>query len=187
MTDSTAIILAGGIGTRLRPLTYFRPKALVKVHKRPVIEYVVNNLKKSGINQIYINIHHKPVQMMNYIKNAAFFYEPELLGTAGTIKALLPYQSQDFVVCNADTITTLDISEMMKWHKKSGKIATVAWSKDKCTGTMIFNKQIDDYLPLTGMIDDVLSKIKYSKYESIENRFWDVGTFEGLIKAEQEI
>lgn len=187
MNNISAIILAGGVGSRLRPLTYFIPKALVKVKGKPTIDYVIDNLTYSGINKIYVNIHHKPVQMMNHIKYAAFFYEPKLLGTAGTIKALLPYQSEDFVVCNADTITTLDIAEMLKWHKKSGKSVTVAWSNGKCTGTMIFNKSIGEVLPKTGMIDNVLRTVVFNKYNSVENKFWDIGTFKGLLKAEREV
>lgn len=187
MNNISAIILAAGNGTRLRPITYFKPKALVTVNNKPAIEYVIQNLNRANINQIYINLHHKPVAIMDYVKRCAFFYEPELLGTAGTIKALLPYQTENFVVSNADTITTLDIAKMMEWHKKSGRVATIAWRNDKCTGTMIFNKSIDKYLPPQGMIDDVISQLKINRYDSVDNKFWDIGTFEGLFRARREV
>lgn len=187
MNNTSAIILAAGEGTRLRPVTYYMPKALVKVRGKSVIDYVIDNLHKWEITNIYVNLHHKPIQIMKHLRNCAFFYEPRLLGSAGTIKALLLYQSRDFVVANADTITTLDIAKMMEWHKRSGRMATVAWANGKCTGTMIFSTSINKFLPTKGMIDDVLRTIPVNKYDSVENNYWDIGTFKGLFKARGEV
>jgi hypothetical protein len=76
---------------------------------------------------------------------------------------------------------------MYEYHKKFKNNATFAWKNGKCSGVMIFNKSIYSILPDKGMIDDVFLKNKFHRYYSQENNYWDIGTFEGLKKAREEV
>src|SRR5437764_2560075 len=93
--EARAIILAGGLGTRLRPLTDALPKCLVPIAGRPLLDYWFDRFAAAGLREVRINTHHHPEQVRDYIakKNASGqfqvreSYEPELLGSAGTVAA----------------------------------------------------------------------------------------------------
>ena len=90
MDEVSAIVLAAGYGKRLRPLTWFTPKPLIKINGKETIKYVIENLNEANIKQIYVNIHYKPLKMLKffYIEQAqqplvlGFNYEKKLRGTA---------------------------------------------------------------------------------------------------------
>lgn len=186
---TTAIILAAGKGKRLRPFTHFIPKPLIPFMGQSIIEYVMEMLSKSGVYKYFINIHHKPMQMINKLGDQAlFFYERELLGGAETVRALIPYMSDNFIVCNADTISNVDIIEMMKLHKISKSMATVLWDrkKNKGAGLTILNTKIYPYLKSNHLgvgLQDTLMDIGFSKYEQKGLWWFDLGTFKGYIDA----
>ncbi len=182
----TSIILAGGLGKRLWPITKDTPKPLIKVSGVPVIDYVIANLRRAESYRTFVNVHYLYEKVIDYLKSeVVYFYEPTLLGTAGTIRALAPYQSENFIVCNGDTITNVDIRAMYEMHKASGKMATLSWDK-KCTGVMIFNRAIFDLLPEKGMIDDALQNIIFNKYWTDDLWWIDIGTQDGLKEAQSK-
>lgn len=107
------IILAAGLGTRLKPITNTIPKCMIEIADKPVIEWQLEYLSKFGINQVVVNLHYLPSKFMEYLGTRVFFlYEPELLGEMGTINKLKDWIDQPTVVLNGDTLTDLNIYEL---------------------------------------------------------------------------
>ncbi len=145
-----ALILAGGEGKRLRPLTYQLPKPLIQVNGKPILEYSIKELEKNGIKEMIISVGYKGEKIINYIKSRkkstskiTFVKEDTLLGTGGAIKlAFEKYKFDDILVINGDNIFELDIAKMYKLHKKSNALITMALVKLKDvtgTGVVVFN------------------------------------------------
>ncbi|MFH1349375.1 MAG: NDP-sugar synthase [Pseudomonadota bacterium] len=128
-----AMILAAGLGTRLRPLTEGRPKALIPVVNRPIISIIIEYLKKHGINQMVVNTHHHQQQIVDYLDCGTPFgieidvrVEPEILGTGGGIKNTLDFwDTEPFIVVNSDILTNIDIGPACEQHRNSGALATL--------------------------------------------------------------
>lgn len=130
-----ALIIAGGQGKRLRPLTDNIPKPMIKVAGRPILEHQINWLKKYGIfNIIFLTGYCSSVIVDHFREgrafdiNALYSVEKTSLGRGGAIKQgmdLLPEDVKDFVVLNGDNITTQDLASMMKWHISSKAGATL--------------------------------------------------------------
>ncbi len=129
-----AVILVGGQGTRLRPLTINTPKAMVPVVNRPFIEHVFRHLKQHGITDIILAIGHLARPIKDYFGDGRSFgislsysLEEEELNTAGAVKNAEKYLDGDsFLVLNGDIFTDLDLSEMIKYHRRSGACITIA-------------------------------------------------------------
>tara|TARA_B100001013_G_C24477388_1_gene389874 strand:- start:2 stop:688 length:687 start_codon:yes stop_codon:yes gene_type:complete len=117
-----ALILAGGRGKRLRPLTDKIPKSLIPINKKPLIQYTINYLKKFGINEIIICSGYKSKQIQNFLKKKKNFgckieysVEKNPLGTAGAIKnAIKNLSDESFLVINGDIITNIDLRKILK-------------------------------------------------------------------------
>ena len=117
-----ALILAGGRGKRLRPLTDKIPKSLIPINKKPLIQYTINYLKKFGINEIIICSGYKSKQIQNFLKKKKNFgckieysVEKNPLGTAGAIKnAIKNLSDESFLVINGDIITNIDLKKILK-------------------------------------------------------------------------
>jgi len=117
-----ALILAGGRGKRLRPLTDKIPKSLIPINKKPLIQYSINYLKKFGINEIVICSGYKSKQIQNFLKKKKNFgckieysVEKNPLGTAGAIKnAIKNLSDESFLVINGDIITNIDLKKILK-------------------------------------------------------------------------
>lgn len=128
-----AMILAAGFGNRLMPLTNYLPKAVIPVLNRPLVTYPIETLKKSGINEIVINVHHLKNKIIDILGNGSRFgvsilysRENEILGTGGGIKKVEEFlSSDDFVVFNSDVICNIDISIPAMIHKSRKAIATM--------------------------------------------------------------
>lgn len=128
------IILAAGKGTRLQPLTYAIPKPLLPVGGRPVIEYVIENLKKCReIKNIYIGVSHMRDALQHYFENVDYGIEIELVRTlgwetAGDLKTIIMEKNikETAFVAYGDNITVLDTNDMHTFHRKSKKHGTVA-------------------------------------------------------------
>ena len=123
-----AMILAAGLGTRLRPLTDDRPKALVKVAGKPMLYWVIARLARHGFTDIIINAHHFAEQIEAY--SAAYdgpgvsltvSVEEEILDTGGGVRKAAGFfdREEPFLVHNVDVLTDLDLSELMKAHRAS--------------------------------------------------------------------
>ncbi len=126
-----AIILAGGFGTRLRPFTYTRAKSLLPVLNEPMISYLVKMLPKE-VNKVVLAVNYRKDQIENYFKGNDFGKEiivndePEPLGTGGAVKFAEKHITDTFFVLNADTICSLGMNEMIKFHKKNNSITTIS-------------------------------------------------------------
>jgi len=128
-----AMILAAGLGTRLRPLTNNKPKALMPVVNKPIIGRAVEYLKTHGISRIVVNAHHHYEQVVDYLDGGRPFgleidvrVEPEILGTGGGIKNTSDFwDNEPFIVINSDILTNIDLSPAYEQHMTSGSLATL--------------------------------------------------------------
>lgn len=139
-----AMILAAGKGTRVRPITHTIPKPLIPILQKPVMEFLVELLRKHGFNQIMVNVSHLAEEIENYFRDGQRFgveigysFEGrivdgellgEALGSAGGLKKIQqfnPFFDDTFVVLCGDALIDLDLTEVVKKHKEKGAIATV--------------------------------------------------------------
>ncbi len=130
----TAVILAGGPGTRLQPHTDATPKPMVPVVNRPFLEHTIAYLKKYGIDNIIVTLSYLPQVVQDYFGNGnhlgirlTYCLEESPLGTAGAVKNAAPYLDSTFIVLNGDVFSTdLDIAAMVAFHRHHGAQATIA-------------------------------------------------------------
>ena len=128
-----AIILSAGRGERLRPLTLERPKPLIPVANRSLIEYTLSLLKDQGINEVAMNLHYMGEQIQEQLGNGERFgiriiysKEPELLGTGGGIKKMMNYFGEEtFIVLNADILIHIDLREAVEFHRSRNAFSTM--------------------------------------------------------------
>ena len=128
-----ALILAGGEGTRLRPLTTTIPKPVVPLVDRPFIRYMLDWLAGHGITDIIVSCGHMAIGVRNVLGDGSAFgvrlryvEEPEPLGTGGALKFAQPLIDGRFVMLNGDVLTDLDISAQIEQHERTGARATLA-------------------------------------------------------------
>ncbi len=128
-----AMILAAGLGTRLRPLTQNTPKALVMVHGQPLIYYALQLLAQHGFKEVLINLHYLGELIQKELGQGdqlglriTYSYETELLGTGGGIRnAECYFEDKPFLVINSDILIDLNLRELVDFHQKKGGIATM--------------------------------------------------------------
>ncbi|MFV9677732.1 MAG: sugar phosphate nucleotidyltransferase [Methanosarcinales archaeon] len=123
------VILAGGYGTRLRPLTFTTPKVMIPLVNKPVIGYIVDYLAEYGLKDIVITLNYLPEQTINYLskrKDLKLSYpeEPLPLGTAGSVKNA--GITDTALVIQGDNITDMDIRKVLAFHEAHGKLVTIA-------------------------------------------------------------
>jgi len=131
-----AMILAAGVGSRLDPLTRNVPKPLVPILNRPVMEYLVDLLKRHGFTEIMVNLHYLGDHIENYFGNGEkwgvkihWSREDKLWGDAGSVKRVEEFfQNEPFLVIGGDDLTDMDLSRLLKTHKDKGALATIALS-----------------------------------------------------------
>ena len=129
-----ALVLAAGMGERLRPLTDVTPKPMLELGGRPLIHYPLAMLRRAGITEIAINLHHLAPVIEHGLGDGSklgvhitYAPEPVLLGTGGPLNGLSNFLSGDtFVIANSDTILDLDLSAMLKFHRDRAALATIA-------------------------------------------------------------
>ena len=128
-----AVILAGGLGTRLRPYTTVIPKPLVPIGDRPVLEHIIRSLIRCGVDRIDLCVGHLGQLICVYLAHAdlphdvqlSFHWESEPLGTAGAL-AGVPDLEGTFIVMNGDVLTTLDYRTLVQFHLERGAALTLA-------------------------------------------------------------
>jgi NDP-sugar pyrophosphorylase family protein len=129
-----AVVLAGGLGTRLRPYTTVIPKPLVPVGDRPILEHILHQLSGAGITHADLCVSHLGELIQVYFSqdhavpagmHLAFHWEDEPLGTAGALR-VVPNLDSTFIAMNGDVLTTLDYAALIEHHKREGALLTIA-------------------------------------------------------------
>jgi len=150
-----AMILAAGLGTRLRPLTGDRPKALVEVGGRTLLEITLSRLRTFGIREVIINVHHFADMVVEYLKannNFGMYIEvspeEELLDTGGGLKRASYFflensgrLEEPFILHNVDVISTIDLGRMVQFHTERQALATLAVQKRETSRYLLFDEQ----------------------------------------------
>jgi NDP-sugar pyrophosphorylase family protein len=128
-----AVILAGGVGTRLRPLTYVMPKCLLPVGGVPLLEYTIKYLKSYDISEFVVCVAYLKKQIMDAMGDGSrlgvkiqYAEAESAMGTAGQLKTAEQYIDDAFVAMNGDIVTSLNIHNLIKLHRESKRIATIA-------------------------------------------------------------
>ncbi|MGD6815466.1 sugar phosphate nucleotidyltransferase [Metabacillus sp. 84] len=136
-----AIIMAGGMGTRLQPLTSRLPKPMVPLLNKPVLEYVILHLRENGFTSIFLSLCWNSRVIEEYFGDGSrhgvqisYLIEKKPLGTAGCIKLAEPFLKESFLVVSGDTISNFNLGEGISAHRESGCIATVFGVKKNQTG-----------------------------------------------------
>jgi NDP-sugar pyrophosphorylase family protein len=148
-----AMILAAGLGTRLRPLTNDRPKALVEIAGRTMLEITLTRLRDFGIRDVIINVHHFADKVVDYLKANENFSmqvevsrEDELLDTGGGLKKAAwffledPNSTESFLLHNVDVISTIDFRRMVQFHSDHQALATLAVQGRETSRYLLFDE-----------------------------------------------
>lgn len=130
-----AMVLAAGLGTRLKPITFGIPKPMVPVIDRPAMAHLLTLVAKHGFNDVVANLHYFPDTIRDYFGNGSDFgveieynFEPELLGTAGGVRAVsesLTEGGEPFLIISGDALTDIDLTKLIERHKSAGGVATL--------------------------------------------------------------
>ncbi len=127
-----AIILAGGEGTRLRPLTYEMPKPMIPIKGKPILEYIINRLKLADVSEVIITTGYKGDRVKEYFGNGEKFGlliryldEKTPLGTGGAVKSAENLLHDDFFVINGDNLFDFNLNEIYEFHKREKAIVTI--------------------------------------------------------------
>lgn len=149
------MILAAGLGTRLRPLTDDRPKALVEIHGRTLLEITLSRLRTVGVNEVIINVHHLADMVVDYLKKKNNFgmrievsREDVLLDTGGGLKKAGHFfvtgsrPDEPFIVHNVDVLSTIELARMVEFHNKNQALATLAVQGRKTSRHLLFDSQL---------------------------------------------
>jgi NDP-sugar pyrophosphorylase family protein len=147
------MVLAAGLGTRLRPLTDDRPKALVEVGGRTMLEITLERLRAIGVRDVIVNVHHYADSVIEYLRAHANFgmnleisREEQLLDTGGGLKKAAWFFLQDgsdepFLLHNVDVISTIDFGAMASFHRESGALATLAVQNRETSRYLLFDQE----------------------------------------------
>jgi mannose-1-phosphate guanylyltransferase len=150
-----AMILAAGLGTRLRPLTNDRPKALVEVAGRTLLEITLARLRTFGVSEVIVNVHHFADLMIAYLKVHNNFgmrievsREDVLLDTGGGLKKAGwfflegPSRDEPFLLHNVDVISSIDLERMVQSHTQNKALATLAVQERETSRYLLFDEQL---------------------------------------------
>ena len=149
-----AMILAAGLGTRLRPLTNERPKALVEVAGRTLLEITLSRLRTVGIREVIVNVHHFADMVTDYLKENSNFgmrieisCEEVLLDTGGGLKKVAWFFQESpadreapFILHNVDVISTIDLRRMVDFHRDRQALATIAVQARETSRYLLFDE-----------------------------------------------
>lgn len=161
------MILAAGLGTRLRPLTDNMPKALVSVAGRPMLEHVILKLKAAGFTEIVINIHYLGEQIVDFLQANGFFglkiyisdERAGIYGTGGGVKAAYKCfgdSGEPMLVHNVDILSNADLKQLYDWHLQHTDVATLLVSPRKTSRYLL----LDDTDRLCGWINKATGQVR---------------------------
>ncbi len=170
-----AVVLAGGRNLRLRPITETRPKSLVNVLNKPVIERIIESLPKE-VEHIYITCDYLAEELEKFFKGGGktdmkitLVKEEKRLGTAGSIKVLEPELNGTFIVLQSDVISSVDIDKMLAYHKEKGAAVTVS----------VFRTKTPYEYGIVGMNDDgrIMKFLEKPKPDQVFSTLVNAGTY----------
>lgn len=153
-----AMILAAGLGTRLGELTRSKPKCLVEVHGKTLLEHAIDRLKDAGVDYVVINTHHYAEQVSAFVRSRSNFgvalhltHEPELLETGGGLYHAREHfkEENEFFVCNADVYHRLDLLSALHEQQQNAPVATLVVMSRKTKRYLVF----DSNQELVGRVD----------------------------------
>jgi NDP-sugar pyrophosphorylase family protein len=183
-----AVVLAGGKGTRLAPYTYILPKPLMPIGDMPILEVLLRQMKRAGIEDIVLTVGHLAQLLHTFFLDGeqwgvhiSYSYEEDPLGTAGPLSLIKDLDST-FLVTNGDVLTTLDLRDLLAFHRSQGSIATIAvhcrqvkidlgvvqWNGNNCLsgyiekptydytvsmGIYVFEPRVMEYIPHNQYLD----------------------------------
>ncbi|MCL5036059.1 MAG: DUF5752 family protein [Chloroflexi bacterium] len=131
-----AVVMAGGEGSRLRPLTIQRPKPLVSICNKPVMQYIIELLKNHGIEQIVVTLHYLADEIVSYFGDGSDFgvqliysVEDTPLGTAGSVKQAQKYLDDTFIIISGDALTDFNLTDIVNYHRNKGATATITLTR----------------------------------------------------------
>src|SRR5260221_5351001 len=150
-----AMVLAAGLGTRLRPLTNERPTALVDLGGRTLLEITLTRLASFGVREVIINVHHFADLVIQYLKTKDNFglkvevsREELLLDTGGGLKKASWFFLQDpnrldepFILHNVDVVSTIDFQRLRPFHKENRRVARLAVQERETSRSLLFDRQ----------------------------------------------
>ena len=134
LNPTQILIMAGGKGKRLLPLTKSKPKPLLKIHGKPILQHIIENIKTENFINVFVSVNYKRSQIKNFLKtndnfglNINFLEEHKPLGTAGSLIFLKKYklQSENIIVINADVITDLKLKKILSYHIDNKCLITI--------------------------------------------------------------
>jgi dTDP-glucose pyrophosphorylase len=130
--DHWVVLMAGGLGSRLRPLTDDLPKPLIKVGNKPILETVLNGFIKSGFGKFFISVNYKADMIRKYFGDGSawgieidYLVESDRLGTAGALSLIPERPTRPFFVMNGDLLTTVNFEQMLKYHLEHQAFSTI--------------------------------------------------------------
>lgn len=130
--DNWVILMAGGLGARLRPLTESRPKPLLNVGERPILETILRNLAEHGFKNFFISVNYQNEMIMRHFGDGSrwgvhirYLHENKRLGTAGAMGLLPKKPEKPFLVMNADLLTNVNFSQLFQFHHENEVLATM--------------------------------------------------------------
>lgn len=135
--EPTAVVMAGGFGTRLRPLTDAVPKPMLPVGGRPMLFIVLDQILNEGFNRIWVTLHYRAEDIAGALRDVPRYrqhvecvIEEKPLGTAGGLTLLPERPTSPFLVMNADLLSEVPLGEMRRFHQREGNVATLATRED---------------------------------------------------------
>lgn len=130
--DVWVVLMAGGLGTRLRPLTENTPKPLLPVGGRPLLETIIENFANQGFRRIFLSVNYKAEMFEQHFGDGSrygvsieYIHEPDRMGTAGALTLLPSRPENPVIVMNADLLTTLDFRQLLEFHRSHRAKATM--------------------------------------------------------------
>ncbi len=176
-----AMVFAAGLGTRLRPLTNDRPKALVTVGGRTLLEWTLIRLRSFGVNEAIVNVHHFADRIVDYLQMNRNFgmrievsHEDVLLDTGGGLKNAAWFfleksgtKDEPFLVHNVDVLSTTDLASMIRFHTEHNALATLAVEQRDSSRQLLFNEQGRLCGRRVGREAEIEWAVPASKFESL--------------------
>lgn len=194
-----AMILAAGLGTRLRPLTDHRPKALVELNGRTLLEITISQLMQFGVKEIIVNVHHFAQQVVDFLNSKNNFgirievsREDELLlDTGGGLKKAAWFflgSDEPFLLHNADVLSNIDLGRLLQAHRDNGALATLAVQKRSSSRQLLFDNEMKlcgrrigrQGQPQIVGKSGVLQELAFSGIHAISPRMLDMITEDGV-------